>query len=135
MRRFGSALALSLVLVLGLAAVQAQEVQVGVTAAVNPGATDKAEGTGDIDETSQLIVTEEIAGGITISGTLGGRIKHATNPLLGTDDTSPSFNLAFAGAPSRTAFSTSRSRAASRHRLRPGASRSQRPSSPSARAS
>ena len=62
------------------------------------GATDKAEGTGDIDETSQLIVTEEIAGGITISGTLGGRIKHATNPLLGTDDTSPSFNLAFAGA-------------------------------------
>ena len=37
--------------------------------------------------------------------------------------------------PSRTAFSTSRSRAASRHRLRPGASRSQRPSSPSARAS
>ena len=41
MRRFGSALALSLVLVLGLAAVQAQEVQVGVTAAVNPAITGK----------------------------------------------------------------------------------------------
>ena len=62
------------------------------------GATDKAEGTGDIAETSQLIVTGETAGGITISGVLSGRIKHATNPLLGTDDTSPSFNLAFAGA-------------------------------------
>ena len=62
------------------------------------GATDKAEGTGNIAETSQLIVTGETAGGITISGVLSGRIKHATNPLLGTDDTSPSFNLAFAGA-------------------------------------
>ena len=45
-----------------------------------------------------MIVTGETAGGITISGVLSGRIKHATNPLLGTDDTSPSFNLAFAGA-------------------------------------
>ena len=61
-------------------------------------ATDEAEGTGDIAETSQSSVTQEIASGITLSGTLAGRIRHATNPPFGTDDGESGLDFQFQGA-------------------------------------
>ena len=58
---------------------------------------DDAEDTAEQDEASQNTATGS-TGVVICLGTCSGRIKHATTPSLGTDDSSPSLNLAFSGA-------------------------------------
>ncbi len=80
-------------------------------AAVETGVdTTEVEDTAETDTASQTTASESSGSGLTISSTIVGRLKHATTPANGTDDTTSTNNLTFSnGSVSGGIFSASTS--------------------------